>query len=139
MTYVTLELFRDRAAEDRIGVEGFDSLEAFANFTLLAADRVYPAWATVRADHHNDLREVLSMLDTIESTARFLVGLEYDEAEVRRTLAAQFPGEDIDAALADARQHKARLEAEVAAIEGDQAAAAVESEHDLSKSMHDQP
>lgn len=137
MTYAVLELFRDPAAEDRIGVEGFADTEALANFTLFAADTVHPGWQSVRASTHNDVREVLAMLDTIEATARFLVGLDYDAAEVRRTLAAQFPADDVEAAMSAAYAHKARLRSEVAAVENRQAAAARAAELDLSKSIHD--
>lgn len=137
MTYATLELFADDAAEDRIAVEGFDSLEALANFVLFAADELHPSWRAVRATNHDDVRKVLSMLDTIEATARFLVSLGYDDAEVQRTLTEQFPGGDVEAAMRDAHAHKERVDAEVAEIEDREAAAARASELDLDRSIHD--
>lgn len=135
--YVTLELFKDQAAEDRIAVEGFETTEQLADFVLFAADQLHPDWTTVRADNHDDVRKVLSMLETIEATARFLVNLDYDEAEVRRTLTMQFPGGDVDAAMEDARAHKARLDAEIAAVTARDDQAARAAEHDLGRSMHD--
>jgi hypothetical protein len=136
MTYCVLELFRDAAAEDRIAVEGFDSVTALANFMLFAANDVHPGWRTCRADHHNDLREVLAMLETIEATARFLVGLGYDDAEIRRTLVKQFPGGNVEDAMSTAYADKARLDADVDAALEQEAAAARASELDLSKSIH---
>lgn len=135
MTYAVLELFSDQAAEDRIGVEGFDSVEALANYVLFAAHQQHPDWRTVRASTINDLREALSMLNTIEAVARFLVGLDYGDDEVRRTLAMQFPGGDVDAAMTQAYEHKARLNADVEQALAGEADAARASEHDLSKSM----
>lgn len=134
--YVTLELFRDAAAEDRIAVEGFDSVDSMAGFLLFACDRIHPAWRTTRADNHDDVREVISMLDTIEATARFLVNLGYDDSEIRTTLTRDFPGQNIEAAMSDAYDHKRRLDAELADALAREDAAALAAEHDLGKSMH---
>jgi hypothetical protein len=137
--FITLELFSDDDAQTATGVEGFPTMEAAADFTLRGfADRLHPGWRSLRADMHNDVREVLAMLDTIEATARFLVGLEYPDDDVRAALAQQFPGQDPEPALVDAHEHKTRLESEVEGVEDTQAAAARASELDLSKSIHDQ-
>src|SRR5213079_634550 len=135
--YIALELFADDAAEDRIAVEGFDSLGSMSDFLLFAADRLHPTWRAVRADNHDDVRSVLSMLDTIEATARFLIGLGYDDAQTRAHLTREFPGGNVDAAMSDAYDHKRRVDAETQAIEQRANKAAVEAELDLSRSMHE--
>lgn len=137
--FVTMTLYEDSAGKHPIGVEGFADLEALASFALHAAHRIHPTWKSVQADTYNDMREVLSVLDTIDATARFLVGLDYPDEQVRKTLSDQFPGADVDAAMTQAHDHKTRLESETAEVEQRQADAARASELDLSKSMHDAP
>jgi hypothetical protein len=134
--YIALELFLDFEAEDRIAVEGFDSTDSMAEFLLFSAPELFPGWRTTRAATHDDVREVLSMLDTIEATARFLVNLGYDDTEIRTTLARDFPGENAEVAMSAAYEHKRRLDAEVEALATREDQAAVAAEHDLGRTMH---
>lgn len=118
----------------QIGVEGFPDFEALCDFVLFQASAIYPEWEVVGSDNFNDVREVLSIMDNIGQASRMLVSLGYDDADVRSALGQQFPGENVEVAIAEAHRQKAGLEADVAAAisAGDQAAIA--AEHDLGRS-----
>lgn len=79
-------------------------------------------------DPNNDVREAMSILDNIESTARLLVSLEYPEAEVKTVLRRDFPMDDADAACTAAVEHKRVCDEQVSQqLDRD----AIQSEHNL--------
>lgn len=83
-------------------------------------------------DPNSDPREAMSILDSIESTARLLVSLEYPEAEVKAVLRRDFPMDDADAAYAAAVEHKRVCDEQVSQqLDRD----AIRAEHDLEESQ----
>lgn len=71
---------------------------------------------------------------TAEALARSLVSVGYAEAEVRKTLVARFPDDDVDQLIADARKWEAGIEVDLAEAQARDERAARDAEHDLSKS-----
>lgn len=103
---VALTIFDE--SKEPIAIEGFRDFDGAAGWTkthLIEGGR-FPAWGFVQPDYFDDPREVISMLDSADALARFLVRLEYADDQVLATVRSQFPGADADAALADAKTHK---------------------------------
>lgn len=76
------------------------------------------------------------MLDSIDKQARFFVALGYSRDRIIAQLQSGFPGQDAEAAYTSALDQWEKSESELMEqIDRDEQAIA--SEHDLSKTMHD--
>lgn len=109
MTYATLELLDERGR--MFGVEGFTDAMQAAAFTLARMQTTQADdFAHLRYAHHDDIREVRSMLTTPDELARFYVRLGYDDTEVRAGVREQFPDCNLGATIKGAREQVAREE-----------------------------
>ena len=69
--------------------------------------------------------------------ARALVDVGFREAAVKAVLAQEFPGLDVDAAYDEALFHMVARAVERSALRRREELAAIASEHDLGRSLHD--